>query len=280
MSEKLFALGTNGGTEYVGRVVQTAVDRLAWGGPDAAKILFVCGNESADQDHAAPFRRVVPHAYGLGVRVNSVYCGNPDDGDAPGWREVADLGHGRYASIDMNHGTVAVATPYDADLEALSRKINTTYLGYGARAKDAKERQSAQDGNAAAAPGAGAARAASKASGLYDNAGWDLVDKSKEPGFDLAKIPAEELPEDMKALSLEQRKALLETKKAERAEIQAKIQTLSAQRAAHIREQMAKTGLDDGKALDRAIRDAVREEAAEKGFTFPDASPAPVPMPR
>jgi hypothetical protein len=31
---------------------------------------------------------------------------------------------------------------------------------------------------------------------------------------------------------------------------------------------MANKGLDDGKALDRAIREAIHEEAAEKGFTF------------
>ena len=49
---------------------KTAVERLQWSGPDAAKILFVAGNESADQDRAAPFREVVKHAYGLGVRVN------------------------------------------------------------------------------------------------------------------------------------------------------------------------------------------------------------------
>jgi hypothetical protein len=270
VSEKLFRLTTNGGTEYVGRVVKTAVDALQWGGPDAAKILFVAGNESADQDRAAPFREVVKHAAGLGVRVNSIYCGDPDDADAPGWREVAALGLGRYASIDHNQGTVVVATPFDAELAELSQKINKTYLGYGRLAKEAGERQSAQDANAAgAAPGAAAGRAASKAGALYDNSGWDLVDKSREKDFDLAKVPVEDLPEDMRAMTLEQRQAHLAKKTAERAEIQARIKDLDAKRQAAIRDEMAKKGLDDGKAFDRALRDIVREQAAEKGFTFP-----------
>src|SRR5262245_51195249 len=55
VSEKLFALKTRGGTEYVGRVVKRAVEGLTWGGADSVKILFVAGNESADQDRAAPF---------------------------------------------------------------------------------------------------------------------------------------------------------------------------------------------------------------------------------
>lgn len=269
VSEKLFALGTNGGTEYVGRVVRTAVGSLQWSGPDAAKILFVAGNESADQDRAAPFRDVVQHAFGLGVRVNSIYCGNPDDGDAPLWREVAVVGHGRFAAIDHNHGVVAVATPFDAELADLSGKLNRTYLAYGEKAKEALGRQTAQDANAAPSAPAAAARAASKAGGLYDNRGWDLVDRSREEGFDLDKVPVEELPEEMKAMTPAQRKALLAEKTAERAALAAKVKDLDAKRRAYVQAEMSKKGLDDSKALDRAIRDAVREQAAASGFTFP-----------
>jgi hypothetical protein len=98
VSERLFALGTDGGTEYVGRVVRTAVEGLPWSRGEGAKILFVAGNESADQDRAAPFRDVVARAAKGGVRVNAIYCGSPDDADAPGWREVATLGGGRVAA--------------------------------------------------------------------------------------------------------------------------------------------------------------------------------------
>src|SRR5262245_17127481 len=267
VSEKLFALGTVGGDEYVGRVVRHALDRLSWAGRDAAKIVFVAGNESADQDRVAPFRDVVRDAAARGIRVNSIYCGNPDDADAPGWREVAALGRGRFASIDHDHGTVAVVTPYDAELEALSRKINATYVAYGKDADKAAERQRAQDANAATTPASGAARAESKASGLY-RAAWDLVDRMDEPGFDLAKVPVEELPEEMRKMDAAARGDYLAKKKAERAEIQARIKELGAKRQAHVKEEMEKKGLDDSKALDRAVREAVREQAGEQGFKF------------
>ena len=249
VSEKLFALGTNGGDEYVGRVVKTAVDRLEWGGVEALKILFVAGNESADQDKATPFRDVVRHASGLGVRVNSIYCGNPDDPDAKDWREVATLGLGRFATIEKDTGTVVIVTPYDKELLELSGRINTTYVGYGRKAKESLERQSHEDGNAAAAPAAGAARAESKAGGLYDNSSWDLIDRMAQKDFDLAKVPVDDLPEEMKKLSLDEKKAFLEKKKVERAEIQKQIQDLSAKRGQFVREEMAKTGLDDKEAF-------------------------------
>jgi len=87
----------------------------------------------------------------------------------------------------------------------------------------------------------------------------------------------------MRALDLEGKKAFLAKKKAERAEIQGRIKDLGAKRQAHVVEEMAKKGLDDSKALDRAVRDAVREQAGEKGFEFeaPKApAPAPTPQPR
>lgn len=269
VSERLFAMQTNGGDEFVGRVVRHALDRLTWSGGNAARILFVAGNESADQDRVAPFRDVVKAAADRGIRVNSIYCGNPDDGEAPGWREVASIGRGRFASIDHNQGTVAVATPFDAELERLSREVNSTYVGYGRRAEEGLARQKAQDENATnAAPGAAAGRAQSKASGLYDNSGWDLVDKSEEKDFDISKVPETDLPEEMRKMDLEAKKAYIAKKKAERADMQAKIKDLGAQRVAFIADEIKKKGLDDGKALDRAVRDAVREQAAEKGFEF------------
>ena len=49
--KQLFALTTKGGTELVARVSQTALADLQWAADrDALKILFVCGNEPADQD--------------------------------------------------------------------------------------------------------------------------------------------------------------------------------------------------------------------------------------
>ncbi len=51
VSQKLFALTTGGGTELVGRVVQTSLQELDWhSSAGALRMIFVAGNESADQD--------------------------------------------------------------------------------------------------------------------------------------------------------------------------------------------------------------------------------------
>src|SRR5439155_20107641 len=50
VSEKLHALFTNGGSEYVGQAIDTAVSQLAWSkDPATMKFIFVAGNEEFDQ---------------------------------------------------------------------------------------------------------------------------------------------------------------------------------------------------------------------------------------
>ncbi len=269
ISEKLFAMQTNGGEEFVGRVVWHALEKLDWSRKDAVRILFVAGNESADQDSVRPFRVQAKTAVDRGITVNAIYCGGADDGDAAGYRELAALAKGRFAHIDHNHGTVAVVTPYDQELAKLSAAINRTYVAFGLRAEEAQKRQVAQDANAegAGAPAA-ADRAAAKAGRLYRNSAWDLVDRMDEEDFDLATVPEDQLPEVMRKMTADERTAYLAEKKAERVTIQAKIKDLATKRDAFVKEEMDKRKLDDTRALDRALREAIREQAAQGGFAF------------
>jgi hypothetical protein len=270
VSERLFALGTNGGDEYVGRVVARALDGLAWSTGEALRLVFVAGNESADQDRVQPFRDVAGRAAGRGVLVNAIYCGGADDTDAAGWRELALAGKGRFASIDKDHGTVHVVTPFDAELALLSQRLNGTYVGYGAAAEASRLRQMTQDKNAAAAGApAAAGRAAAKASGLYENGGWDLVDRlEREPALDLATLKEDELPEDLRKVPAADRRKWLEAKKAERTTLQQQIKALDEQRRAHVKVEMGKQRLSDAAGLDHALKEALREQAAAAGFRF------------
>jgi len=268
VSEKLFQLGTNGGDEFVGRVVNRALTALAWTPTDALKLIFVAGNESADQDQVKPFRLEAAHAVAKGVIVNAIYCGGADDGDAGLWRELALAGKGRFASIDANHGTLHIATPYDKELAELSARLSTTYVFVGEKAREQEERQRAQDGNAAGAGAPAAAeRAAAKASPLYKPD--DLVERlAQDPALDLSTLKEEELPEELKKVPAGERKAWVEARRTEREALKAQVQALDQKRRAHVEGEMKRQQLSDENALDRALRDAVREQAGAAGFAF------------
>ncbi len=119
--QKLFALTTHGGTEYVTRVCRDAVEQLEWSKDEKAlKIIFVCGNEPASQDPLVKLQHAADKARARSIVINPIYCGNPNHPDARDWKEFTALTGGRFASIDQDKSTVAIATPMDKELAELS----------------------------------------------------------------------------------------------------------------------------------------------------------------
>ena len=267
VSQELFALTTNGGTEYVGRVLDAAHRRLDWSaGGEALQLVVVAGNESAEQDPELVNAEVVGGLIGDGILVNSVYCGGEGDDVALAWRDVALRADGRFACIDQDHGTVVLPTPYDDELARLSELVNATYVPYGDGGEAGAWNQRAQDSNAlASAPSAAAERACTKGGALY-RCSWDLLDAVAAGDVELAELEAEKLPEDWRALSAEARAARVKTLRADRERLQAQIRERGAERETWLVAERARLQLDDDRAFDRAVRQALRAQAAAKGL--------------
>jgi hypothetical protein len=276
---KLTALRTNGGTEYVSRVTQAAIKELKWSAADTAlKVIFVCGNEPADQDQQVHLKDVAELARKSRVVINTIYCGPDGNAESAGWKSYATMANGSYTNIDQDKVkrdlVATIKTPYDADLLKLSEKLNTTYVAFGKDGKEAAAKQVAQDHAAAgAAPAAALGRAESKANALYRNSTWDLIDRMKEdPKFDVTKLKDEELCEEMRKLKPEERVEYLKKKAAERTAIQKEINDLSAKRAKAVEEERKKLPKTDGeKALDDALKGIIRDQAKAAGFEVPAA---------
>jgi hypothetical protein len=251
--DTLFGLRTSGGTEYVGRVVYRASRELRWHrGARTLRVIFVAGNESADQDRRVPVRRAVRLARGKGIFVNAIYCGSRASGEAVGWRRVASRGQGVFAAIDHNHGTVNVATPYDGKIQRLSGKLNATYVAYGRRGRRRAALQKKQDKNAARThAAAGASRAVAKASRLYRNDHWDLVDARK--AGKLKRVRKDALPAHLRGKSKKEIDAYLDRMEAKRSRLRKEIKKLAARRKAYIKKQIARRGLKTDRAFDAAL---------------------------
>jgi hypothetical protein len=269
VNETLFAFQTDGGDEYVARAIRTSVDALQWStAPDALRMIFVAGNESAEQDPQFSIAAVTRAAVERDIIVSAIYCGDDADEIAPGWRNVAIATNGTYASIDQNMAAVAnIATPLDDRLAELNQALNRTYLPFGSDGERARENQLAQDANAAEmSSSAAASRAVTKASLLYV-AAWDLVDAVAN-GLVLDEVEVESLPEEMQTMELVEMEAFVQAKAEERADIQAAISSAAEERRAYIeakrQENSGATGLDD------AITAGIRSAAESKGFAIPE----------
>jgi hypothetical protein len=271
LSEQLFSISTrtSGSEEYCGMVINEAVEKLGWDKSSKTyKAVFIAGNEPFTQG-PVEYQSACKAAITKGIIVNTIHCGSDADGVNGKWKDGAALADGKYLLIDHNATVAAVSAPQDKEIAELNGKLNSTYVAYGAMGGAGRARQVAQDANAASAPAAPAvvtARALSKASAVYSNSGWDLVDRAKEKDFDITKLKDEELSEELRKMTPEERKDYVAKKTAERAEIQKRIGTLAKERDAYVTTKMKETKSDT--TLGKAVTGAVREQAAKKGVRF------------
>lgn len=265
---KLMALSTSGGDEYVGWVLHEAIERMNWScDPRAVKMLFVAGNESADQGiERHNFRYEAERARGRGMIINSIYAGGHEQGRREAWDQVAQHGGGCYSAIDMARGVAQISTPFDAELLRLNNELNATYLPYGEEGRIARANQLAQDKNAEAmGQHTAASRARVKGGAAYDNAHWDLVDAVAQKKVEVESLPAAALPAPLREVAPAERAARVEQMRGQRAEVQRRIQDVGRQRDAFLEEARQQQG-GEASGLDDAIRVALRKQLEAQGF--------------
>jgi hypothetical protein len=268
VSQELFKLRTNGGEEYCGWVIKDAVSQLAWSArPEDYKAIFIAGNEPFTQgpvDYAASCRAAIAK----GIIVNTIHCGSESEGRNGKWSDAPLLAEGKFMTIDQNQQVAHVAAPQDNEIAKLGEELNRTYLAYGQQAEINQTRQSTADSEARLFSSAGASvqRALTKASAVYCNTAWDLVDATQRGDLKIEDVKKTDLPEELRKLTTDQLKQCVAEKSKERAVIQTKISELNTARNRYVDAQRQASGAAN--TLDTAIADAVREQAAKRSFVF------------
>ncbi|MEM6505895.1 MAG: VWA domain-containing protein [Planctomycetota bacterium] len=274
LSAALFALTTNGGDEYCGQVMDEALTRLPWSTKrNDFKAIYIAGNEPFTQGNVH-YVGVCKRAKDKGVLVNTIHCGKHQAGVAGKWQHGAHLAGGSFMTINQDRSLVTPAAPQDDELARLNTELNGTYLHYGKKG-EARLRQQREldEANTKLSADAGAQRAEAKASGLYLNAHWDLIDAENEKDFDLSKVPNEELPKAMQGMTLEQKKAHIEKMASQRRAIQGKIKALAAEREKHIATERRKAADKEGETLGEAINKTVDEQLEARGYEVEAETP-------
>lgn len=267
ISERLFSLTTNGGSEFCGQVIQTSINELEWGNNSKdLKMIFIAGNEPFTQGKIN-YKDAITNAKEKDITVNTIFCGNYNDGISDRWQDGAYFGNGDYMTIDHNKNIVHIVTPYDNEIIILNKKLNKTYVHYGTAGYANYEKQAAQDSNAEELDEVVVVkRAVSKSSKLYNNASWDLVDASKDKKMDYSKLKKEQLPKHLQNKSASELKIYVDKQRKEREEIQQKIQELDTKRKQFIvKKQKADAKNNE---LESVMIKAIKKQAKKKNYSW------------
>ncbi|MBZ0232133.1 MAG: VWA domain-containing protein [Deltaproteobacteria bacterium] len=263
VSEQLDALFTNGGSEYAGQAIQTAVTSLAWSNdPDALRFVFIAGNESFDQG-PVPAAAAMQLAAGKDITVQLIHCG----GDEPTWSAAALLARSDLMKIDQNQVAAHIPAPQDADILRLGRDLNSTYVAYGAQGQASFARQMKADESSAKLSAKSALeRSQLKAKKAYKNESWDLVDAVEKDAAFLDKAKDADLPSELQGKSAAEKQAYVQAKAAERAALKKRIAELEAERKAFLEAERARRNTTDAPSLESEMMKGTKKAAAKKGY--------------
>jgi len=274
-----FAAGGGGdGPESVNQALHEAVHQISWTqDTDAYKVVFLVGDAPPHMDYPNEVRYpdTLAEATRRGIVVNTIQCGDWVITTQP-WQQIAQLGGGRFFEVEQAGSALAMASPYDDKIAALSADLDATRLFFGdheAKKKMLEKEAATAKLHAFASTASRARRATYNASETGERnllGESELVDAIESGRVDLDEIDGEQLPATMQAMAPAEQRAFVEETAARRAGLQGEIAGLARQRADYLKKKVEEAGGAEA-SLDHKIYSAVREQAEDKGIVLEDA---------
>ena len=271
-----FAAEGGGDTpESVNEALSDALDRISWSQDSSTyRVVFLVGDAPPHMDYfeATRYPEILAAATQRGIVVNTIQCGGmPETTQA--WTHIAHLGGGRYFQVDQAGGTLAIATPFDAEIAELSAELDATRLYYGSAAERAamdRKVEATEKLNEGASVAARAMRGAFNvtASGLVNLLGEnELVDDVANGRVDLATLPASALPELLRELPPAEQEITVTGMRIKREELQGRLAALAGERDQFIADEVAAAPAAPS-SLEQQIYETVREQAKAVGLEY------------
>jgi hypothetical protein len=267
--ENLMSFRADGGgdtPEHVNKALHDSVHRIEWSSDEnTLKLIFLVGDCPPHMDYKDGFnyRNICQEAVKSDIIINTVQCGDSYE-TVSFWKDIARLGEGKYAMIPQSGGMQVIETPYDAELFELSSKLEETVVAFGSRSAMAKSEER-KEKLKEMAPEAAAERAAYKsADGRMSS--YDLIDAIKDDKVRLESLRDEELPDEMKNMSLKDKKKYIEQKQKERDKIMQRIEELSVKRSSYVENKLREAPVQD--SFDEAVASIIEKQALKKGISY------------
>lgn len=266
----LKARGGGDWPESVNEALDIAVNKLQWSkGGDVRRIVFLVGDAPPHMDYAqdTKYSKTLAVAKQRDIVVNAVLAGSARD-TARIWQDIAQLGDGRFIPIPQDGGElVVIETPYDDDIIILQKDINGTVIPYGPRTQQKRvEEKTRQLSQIAAAAPASASDMASylnkraKVSSEAVTGDGDLVSAVASGRTTLGSVKDEELPDDLRKLTPEQRKAELDRQTQTRKTLNEKLAVLVQKRDAFVANKRRAAAPARTSSFDRAVEDTLKAQ--------------------
>lgn len=247
------ARGGGDSPESVNQALYEAINDFKWDkSKDVYKVVFLVGDAPPHMDYAndVKYPETCHQAIKKDIIINSIQCGDMRE-TTPVWKDIAQRGGGEFLQLSQSGNEVVIRCPHDTEISRLMDVIDGTRIYYGTieiRVKSEEKVKASEKIKVETSEDVQAKRAEYNYSNVSNNASYmgsnELITDIHAGKIKLQDIPAEQLPENMKKMSLQERQKYVDAKIQKRKEAEAQLAAQLKARSAYVEEQTAKMGED------------------------------------
>jgi len=259
--ENLLSLKTSGSDENFGFAIQMLLKRLKWSSKKSdLRIIFVAGNEAFNQG-PIPYLGIIHDASKRGIIVNTIFCGQQQQGVDLLWKSASKEGRGEYHAIFQDSVLPVLSTPFDEKLRELNSQLNTTYVPYGPEGKLHFERMIRFDQHAEMLGGRMLCnRLQFKCMSTFYHPDWDYIDACLDQPELLKNMSDQLLPLLLKGMKEEDRLVFFRKKVEQRNLLRETMMGYAVRMEEYLPKQ-------NHRLLHEVMWSTILEQARKKGFT-------------
>ncbi len=240
--------------ESVNQALNEAVNTMDWSTDEHTyKTIFVVGDCPPHMDYRNDVKYTVSckQAAAKGIIINTIKLGTGCPSAIHHFQQMASCSMGEYLQLDQNATDYTVATPYDKEINEVTKSIDNSRLYYGTateqRENNEKKQKSMEfyDKSSTSANSARALYKSSKAGAGSWMGSKEIVSDFKEGKLDLTELEDKQLPAELRDKSIEEKEQMLNTLLNERDDNLAKLKDLNQKRKEFLEEEKKKRAEDE-----------------------------------
>lgn len=271
----LLEMSADGGgdtPESVNQALHESITNMKWSTDrNTYKTIFVVGDCPPHMDYQddVKYTESCKLAAKKGIIINTIKLGSACEEAIPHFRKMSQCTNGEFLMLDQDAKDYVIATPFDAEINELSKEIDDTRMYYGTLdqreynyEKKDKSMQVYDDGSATA----NSKRAEYKSSKVGKKGSYgtnEIINDYNDGKLKLDKLADDKLPKELRGLSIAEKEFIIKDLSNRREQNYSELQTLFKKKKAYI--QSKESEQVDSTSFSKEVVKILKEQSGKGG---------------
>ncbi|MFD2917760.1 vWA domain-containing protein [Psychroserpens luteus] len=269
----LLEMSADGGgdtPESVNQALHESITDMKWSTDrNTYKTIFVVGDCPPHMDYQddVKYTESCKLAAQKGIIINTIKLGNSCQEAIPHFREMSQCTNGEFLMLDQDAKDYVIATPFDAEINELSKEIDDTRMYYGTLNEreynyDKKEKSMKvyDDGSATA----NSKRAEYKNSKVGKKGSYgtnEIINDYNDGKLNLNTIEEDKLPKELRVLNISQQEEMIQELSNRRDHNQSQLKELFKKKRAYIKSKESEQA--DSTSFSKEVVKILKEQSGK-----------------